>query len=213
MNDLILTSFEEMVSTYKETLKNIYPARGSTGFTEANQVHIYTNSLVNTLGDTDAVSWLEFPWESKKQHIDSLVYSPKHQAIFYIEAKRIYSAKKKVEMINDIKRLYHSNRVFLQEHGITQYNSEYIIALSDVWLEKKWQKAIPAWWCTADRIPEQVKLWEQQTGKSLMPTDITIHDELITMDWDQSRPFAYWLGETCNNVKNYCLLMASLKIS
>ncbi len=40
MEQIISRSFDEMVSTYTRTLTNFYPERGSTGFTEANQVHI-----------------------------------------------------------------------------------------------------------------------------------------------------------------------------
>ena len=212
MEEILSTSFNSMVSTYKKMLKHFYPARGRTGFTEVNQVHTFINSLMHSLNDKNAIAWLEFPWETKTQHIDGLVYSPKYQAIFYVEAKRLSITDNKKSIINDIKRIYHSNREFLQQNGIKKYNSEYIIALSDVWLEKRWKRSIPAWWCGSDRIPEQLRLWEHGTEQSLTSTKKTIHDDLMGINWQQSIPFAYWLGDECPNVKNYCLLMAALKI-
>lgn len=49
MEQIILRSFDEMVATYAQILQIIYPARGNTGFTEVNQVHIYINSLINRI--------------------------------------------------------------------------------------------------------------------------------------------------------------------
>ncbi len=87
MDHIISRSFDEMISIYTRTLESFYPARGSTGFTEANQVHIYVNALIKCLDDDQAVSWLEFPWVEKKEHIDGFVFSPRHKAVFFIEAK------------------------------------------------------------------------------------------------------------------------------
>jgi hypothetical protein len=61
MDSIVIDSFLNMVKTYEGLLQVFYPARGSTGFTESNQVHIYVNSLIESLNDSSAVSWLEFP--------------------------------------------------------------------------------------------------------------------------------------------------------
>ncbi|HCM1428260.1 hypothetical protein HYO45_23115 [Vibrio parahaemolyticus] len=207
MEQIISRSFDEMVATYTRTLTNFYPARGSTGFTEANQVHIYVNALMKCLDDDRAVSWLEFPWVEKKQHIDGFVFSPKHKAVFFIEAKRLSHTKKKQEIINDIERLHHRDKKFLHDNGVTGFESEYVVALSDVWLETKWKRSIPEWWCGLNNVPEQVV-----AHGSLSTPDSTIHNSLVDLNWHRSTPFAYWMGEHCESVKNYCLLMAASKI-
>jgi hypothetical protein len=219
MENIISDSFYKMVNSYDKTLEKFYPARGSTGFTEANQVHIYINSLTSSLADENLVSWLEFPWEQKKQHIDGFIYSPKHKTVFYIEAKRISHTKKKKEIIGDIKRLCSADKKFIAENKVTDYKNQYIIVLSDVWLENKWKKSIPEWWCGYDNIPKQILQWESVTSNSLIRADSTIHSDLENLDWHgdcvnwhQSRTYAHWLGEKDSSPKNYCLLMAALKI-
>ncbi|PSU90759.1 hypothetical protein C0W35_16250 [Photobacterium kishitanii] len=207
MDQIISRSFDEMISTYTRTLKNFYPARGNTGFTEANQVHIYVNALIKCLDDDQAVSWLEFPWVEKKQHIDGFVFSPMHKAFFFIEAKRLSHTKKKQEIIKDIERLYHGDKQFLRDNGVIDYESEYVVALSDVWLETKWKRSMPEWWCGRNNVPEQVI-----AHGSLTTPDSTIHNSLVGTNWQQSTSFAYWIGEHGKSVKNYCLLMAASKI-
>lgn len=207
MEQIIARSFNEMVATYIRTLERFYPARGSNGFTEANLVHIYINALIKCLDDDRAVSWLEFPWVEKKQHIDGFVFSPINKAVFFIEAKRLSHTNKKQEIINDIYRLFNGNKQFLRDNGVTDYESEYVVALSDVWLETKWKRSMPEWWCGKNNVPEQVT-----AHSSLISPKNTIHEELIDINWQQSTSYAYWLGERCKNAENYCLLMAALEI-
>ncbi|WP_305374257.1 hypothetical protein [Photobacterium leiognathi] len=207
MEQIILRSFDEMVATYAQILQIIYPARGNTGFTEVNQVHIYINSLIKCLDDDQAVSWLEFPWFEKKQHIDGLVFSPKYKTVFFIEAKRLSHKKKKQEIIRDIKRLYREDKKFLNDNWITDYENEYVVALSDVWLETKWKRSMPEWWCGRNNVPEQVI-----AHGSLTTPDNTIHDSMVEINWQQSTSFAYWIGAHSDNVKNYCLLIATSKM-
>ncbi|MEM6248434.1 hypothetical protein [Shewanella vaxholmensis] len=207
MEQIISRSFDEMIATYTRTLENFYPARGSTGFTEANQVHIYVNALIKCLDDDRAVSWLEFPWVEKNQHIDGFVFSPRHKAVFFIEAKRLSHTKKMQEIIEDIERLHKQDKQFLRDNGVTDYENEYVVALSDVWLETKWKRSMPEWWCGRNNVPEQVIAY----GSLTIP-DSTIHKSLANINWLQSTSFAYWMGEHCKSVKNYCLMMTASKI-
>ncbi|TNJ07592.1 hypothetical protein CF115_11665 [Aeromonas veronii] len=207
MIQILAQSFNEMIKTYIRTFENFYPARGSSGFTEANQAHIFVNAIIKCLDDEHAVSWLEFPWVEKKQRIDAFVFSPKHKAVFFIEAKRLSHTKKKQEIIQDIERLHHKDKQFLRDNGVTDYASEYVVALSDVWLETKWKRSMPEWWCGRNNVPEQVI-----AHGSLTTPDSTIHNSLVGINWQQSTSFAYWIGEHCKNVQNYCLLMAASKI-
>jgi hypothetical protein len=214
MESVINESFNEMVASYIRTLTNFYPARGSTGFTEANQVHIYINALMHCLDDDSAVSWLEFPWVLKKQHIDGFVYSPKYKSVFYIEAKRLSEKKKKQEIVDDIERLHCENKDFINENGIVDFENEYVIALSDVWLETKWKKEMPEWWCGLNNVPQQVLGWETKPNKpdTLEKPGTAICSKFENIDWTKRTSYAYWLGEQVKSVPNYCILMASSKI-
>ncbi|MBW8185507.1 hypothetical protein [Shewanella nanhaiensis] len=212
MESIVTDSFLNMVRTYESLLQVFYPARGATGFTESNQVHIYVNSLIESLDDPSAISWLEFPWEDKMQHIDAFVYSPKYKTVFYIEAKRLSISQKKDEIINDIARIVNADRVFLTEHSIENIENEYVIALSDVWLETKWKKSMPEWWCGFDNVPKQLLEWEAEPNNKLVKPLSVLENELTVADWSTACKHAHWLGEACKKVPNYCLLMANLKI-
>ncbi|MBF4318089.1 hypothetical protein EAY30_24760, partial [Vibrio anguillarum] len=89
------------------------------------------------LDDEDSVHWLEFPWVSKSEHIDGMVFSPKYKSIFYIEAKRLSKSIQKSLVVDDIERVISNDRSFINSNELYAEN-EYIIALSDVWLEDKW---------------------------------------------------------------------------
>ncbi|MGF1733689.1 hypothetical protein [Photobacterium kasasachensis] len=54
--------------------------------------------------------------------------------------KRLSHTKIKQEIIRGIERLYCSDKALLGEHCIVDFADEYVIALSDVWLETKWKK-------------------------------------------------------------------------
>lgn len=214
MKNEIEQAFYVMCKRYVELLEDFYPARDKAGFTERNQVHFYINSLMKKLNDENAVEWLEFPWKDKKQHIDAVVYSPKHRTVFYIEAKR-FSMKSKVKSIkNDISRVCKSDREFKSEYGIKNVEHEYLIVLSDVWLETKWKRSVPSWWIGC-ALPKQVLLWEGFSGKSLSIEKDSFIDFLKEedgVDWSGSRQDVYWIGEKIKHAKNYCLLIGWKKI-
>lgn len=166
------------------------------------------------MDDIRAVEWLEFPWEVKTQHIDAMVYSPKFKAVFYIEAKRFTTKSKVGAIAKDINLLISSNKDFMVAHGIQEIEHEFVIALSDVWLETKWKRSVPFWWA-GDDLPEQVLRWSAKSGKSLIQVDSTFQDQLMMeykVDWSPSKQHIYWLGETVEKVENYCLLMGYKKI-
>ena len=195
MNRTLEASFYTMCERYDIMLKDFYPAKGSTGFTEANQVHLFVNSLTKNLADELIIEWLEFPWIDKKQHIDAIVYSPNNKTIFYIEAKR-FTMKSKIQSIaEDISRIINpkpfSNRYFIKEHNIIDIENEYIIALSDVWLETKWKKSIPEWWMSNGK----------NSFKNFLNKDYGI-------DWSKANQYC----EELKSIQNYCLLMSCKKI-
>lgn len=214
MEKIIKKSFETMCERYIKTLK-YYPARDSSGFTEQNQVHIYLNSLVGSLDDEDTFQWLECPWENKREHIDAIVYSPKQKSVFYIEAKRFSTKSKTYSLARDISRVVNCNRDFIKEYEIENVEQEYVIALSDIWLETKWKRSIPSWWL-GEEIPMQVLNWNKKTTEILSQSSDSFHNLLncseYNVDWSDAKKYIYWLGEKVSKVENYCLLMGAKKI-
>ncbi len=213
MDNLISNSFEVMCRSYEQILSSFYPARGSTGFTEQNQVHNYINALKQSLSDENSVHWLEFPWADKSHHIDGMVFSPKHKTIFYIEAKRISISGKKNSIMRDIQRVIDEDRTFISENKI-QVENEYLIVLSDVWLEDKWKTAIPSWWCGIDNLNPQLENWEKKVQRSLSIPKSTLELDLKVkgIDWSGAISYSHWVGEKVASVQDYCLMLASKKI-
>jgi len=152
MKKIFSEAFEDMGKRYDEILKQIYPAQGDTGFTESNMVHNFLNSFIKTIDDDNAVEWMEFPLDNKLKHMDAMIYSPKKNAIFFIEAKRFSEEDKFNELKIDIARineLFNSdgfnkyiNKYCIKEEGLDKY----IIYLADVWLENDWKKSVSFFW-------------------------------------------------------------------
>lgn len=147
-------AFDDMYNQYEKILKTgFYPARGSTGFTEQNLVHYYTNALVQVINkaliengkESDAFAWLEFPWKGNKEHIDAVVISKNNNSIHYIEAKRLSVGKEKFGSLSrDIKRIqdrYKDEKHFsdiLKHHKIDISKfKHYIVALADIWVTEQ----------------------------------------------------------------------------
>lgn len=179
IKSVIHSAFNMMKLEYEKIFTYLYPANGSSGFTEANQTVNFVHCLKTKLDDDETVAWFEFPWENASERIDALVYSPKHKALLCIEAKRIWNEKKQTSIKNDIQRLedglnqqslepcFINNNIAPFEND-TPFNSKviniYLIALGDVWLETKKgktsfnKKTVPLWWLGnsyQDRVPKE----------------------------------------------------------
>lgn len=101
----------EYANNYVKILTNFYPAIASNGFEERNQTNNFVNALMKCICDEDAVAWFEASIRGNEK-IDAVVFPPKHQSVFYIEAKRISNGKvniKQAEIISNLKRLCDSN--------------------------------------------------------------------------------------------------------
>jgi len=210
MDNVIESAFEKMCKTYVSLLSIFYPARGATGFTEQNLVHNFINALKDSLEDDSSVHWLEFPWANKSKHIDGMVFSPKYKTIFYIEAKRFSISRQKASIINDIKRVVVEDRTFINKNNIFAEH-EYIIALSDVWLENRWKTAIPRWWTGLHESPSQLIEWENKPNNCLAEPKSSLEIDLKQreVDWSGYNSYVYLVGD---KAENYCLLLASKKI-
>ena len=141
------TQYEKIFAT------GFYPARDSTGFTEQNLVHNYSNALVQIINESlgengDAFAWLEFPWEDNKQHIDAIVISKYAKLVYYIEAKRLSVEQKKFQDLNnDIERIKknYDNKIIINDllthHKInTSSYAHHIVAMADIWVTEQPKK-------------------------------------------------------------------------
>lgn len=177
MISVIHSAFNMMKLEYEKIFTYLYPANGSSGFTEANQTMNFVHCLKTKLDDDETVAWFEFPWLDPSKRIDSLVYSPKYKTLFCIEAKRIWDTNKQESIKNDIKRLEKGlNQQLLEDcflnRNLAPFNAPfntkviniYFIALGDVWLETKKRKnsfnkkAVPLWWLGngyQDKVPKK----------------------------------------------------------
>jgi len=206
-------TFKHYCQKYAIIFSSFYPARGSSGFTEANQIHLFVNSLAETLSEKCLIQWLEFPWAKKSQHIDAFVYSKEHKSVFYIEAKRLYNEKKRQELLNDMGRIiYQSNRDTIKNAYELSDVDEYAISLCDVWLEDKWEKRkIPSWWkgepCKA--------FFSNGDLEGVLDSDRTFIDD-IKSPWPKRNQFIKRFSSSDNPLesclKNYCIMMGYVKI-
>jgi len=194
--DIILrNSFSIMTNKYKKLLKDFYPARDSTGFTEANQSHFYVNSLVKSLDDENCIEWLEFPWSDKSTHIDAMVYSPKYKTIFYIEAKRFSDFDKKLkEISNDIKRVISDNKKFIKDYNIEDIEFQYAIGLADIWYKKD----------KKSNKKDLIDTWNKKDNQFSQTLNIE--------DYDDTRLKAF-IDIKCVDKENYHLLITYNEIS
>lgn len=121
----------------------------SNGINEVNLTVNLATALVEALDDKEAFACYEVPFSLKPEEndvdeistsnkrIDGMVFSPKHNAIFYIESKKykrnqpkyINSHQKDYEILVDFDRTQITNRLRFSKEGLT----EYIILIGDHW--------------------------------------------------------------------------------
>lgn len=182
---ILNSAFDTMKLEYEKIFQCMHPANGSSGFTEANQTANFVNALKVKLHDPEVIAWFEFPWKFESCYakasgrIDALVYSPKYQTLFCIEAKRIWDETKKISIKNDIQRLEDGLREMVFNENFTFKKSEYsdkvikdtyLIVLGDVWLSKPTpsfnKRDVPRWWLGKkyeDKIPSICSLENNST--------------------------------------------------
>ncbi len=156
MIETIKRAFNEgLKHRYDNILKQYYPAHNSTGFTEANLTFNFAEALRVDLDGT-AFSWLEAPLTDKSNHIDGVVFSKEHNAVFFIESKRIGNgnvSRKKREIVEDMVRLLspierdHVLKEWKIDSDIKLTLKQYIICIADFWQEKEsTSKDVSDWW-------------------------------------------------------------------
>lgn len=171
--EVIQIAFEKMYHRYEMIFNTFRPSRKSIGFTEVNLTHNFVIALKDQFPKSDLVEWLEFPWGGDgKKRIDGIVFSKKDKWIIFIEAKRFQSEKKVIKLNSDLSKIesfcQHEKfeSIFVDHHGVDDIANyqHYIVALADVWTEKKspdWKTNLPNYWMAPDTFPDEFQDCEQ----------------------------------------------------
>jgi hypothetical protein len=102
---------------------------------ECGLIDRFTNTLVDNLEDSDILSWNNFLFDvNGKECVDSVVFSPKTESLFYIKKESFQSCNKSslldsMELsIESLKKLNISNEM------VGNVSNRYIVVISDVWM-------------------------------------------------------------------------------
>ncbi len=236
----IKKAFNEMCIEYMRILSTIYPARGSTGFTEQNLVHNFVICLLLEIKmrNKNAVAWFEFPWgeEDSKEHIDALVYSKKLDAAFYIEAKRFTNTKQIERLQEDIGRICidldkkEFSTKSISHNNIDCIKNEYIVELADIWLQDDdWRLKIPYSWMDKGIINDKLSGWKSERELGLIQTGNSFNQKIYDEKFPIKEIYSEidWIGKTIFENKeetlkktkagksricqDYCLLIKTYK--
>ncbi len=138
-NVILPKRYRKMLEQYKMWTSN--------GINEVNLTVNLTAALIEALNDNDAFTCYEVPMSIEKkvngkvsisnQRIDGMVFSPKHNAIFYIESKKykrnqskyIKSHEEDFNILLNLDKNQITDRLRFSKEGLT----EYIILIADHW--------------------------------------------------------------------------------
>lgn len=167
LNSIFSKACNSYFSEYKKILINLYPKEDSNGFEERNMSNNFVIALKKSLKDKEAISWFEMSWIGKEK-VDSVLFSPKHKSVFFVEAKRFSNgnlSNKRNLINNDFYRILNNanqrERVINRHKaGVTSFDKQFIVCLIDVWAEKKSTSDIPATWLPTFLKMENEKICE-----------------------------------------------------
>ena len=136
---------DEVFALYKENYVKIfnvlYPAKGSTGFTERNLSVNFSKAYEKKY--PSSVTWFEYQFGTKNnEHFDAIIVNKEKKELVIIESKRfsILSAKMR-EAGRDIKRMIDTALGCSDEFSriVNDYDEYTVIGvfLADVWCETK----------------------------------------------------------------------------
>ena len=143
--------FDEYGRIYETILKDLYPAKNSTGFPERNLSVNFSKAYekIAATNGQNAISWFEFQFGDKNDlHIDAVIMNTSSKELIFVESKRFSEPAKKIrEVGEDIDRIY-SCIEELKEDGndsrinLKKYKKVYGLVLADVWTETPQKKSI-----------------------------------------------------------------------
>ena len=134
---------EKVLKQYKENychiFENIYPSKGSTGFTERNLSVNFAKAYESI--HKDAITWYEFQFGKKNNlHYDAIIINPAQKEIVIVESKRFSNTEKKVKEVGeDVNRICEFQTTYFHEFTdripVLEEYSVVGVILADVWTE------------------------------------------------------------------------------
>jgi len=176
---------------YVKILTNFYPANGKAGFLESNLTRNFVNSLINNLDDSEAIAWFNAAINIKED-VDAVVFSPSKKAVFFITANRFIKGRIKFqrESLNkSFQRAYikeNRNIIIDKWKDKNVFKNQYIICLSDVWLDSEDTIQVPHLWLSnqiidgISKLKNEFKCISFETD-TLIKENLKIYNLLVSM--------------------------------
>lgn len=136
IKSIIDETFSAMCKEYDEVFKIFYPAQGSAGFNEANQVQKFMFHYKQTY--PSSIVWTELSIGEKKDgfgRLDGVIIDIDNDALVIIEAKRFNQPKKLDWSVDDINRATELNNAIFHLKDIPLPTHRYALVLGDIWAE------------------------------------------------------------------------------
>ena len=136
VKSIIDETFSAMCKEYDEVFKIFYPAQGSAGFNEANQVQKFMFHYKQTY--PSSIVWTELSIGEKKDgfgRLDGVIIDIDNDALVIIEAKRFNQPKKLDWSVDDINRATELNNAIFHLKDIPLPTHRYALVLGDIWAE------------------------------------------------------------------------------
>ena len=136
VKSIIDETFSAMCKEYDEVFKIFYPAQGSAGFNEANQVQKFMFHYKQTY--PSSIVWTELSIGEKKDgfgRLDGVIIDIDNDALVIIEAKRFNQPKKLDWSVDDINRATELNNAIFHLKDIPLPTHRYVLVLGDIWAE------------------------------------------------------------------------------
>lgn len=169
IKSIIDETFSAMCKEYDEVFKIFYPAQGSAGFNEANQVQKFMFHYKQTC--PSSIVWTELSIGEKKDgfgRLDGVIIDIDNDALIIIEAKRFNQPKKLDWSVDDIKRAAELDNAIFHLKDIPLPSHRYTLVLGDIWAEGS----------ETDRRRQWIKQWVNNnplsTHKELNPAITTL---------------------------------------
>lgn len=169
IKSIIDETFSAMCKEYDEVFKIFYPAQGSAGFNEANQVQKFMFHYKQT--SPSSIVWTELSIGEKKDgfgRLDGVIIDIDNDALIIIEAKRFNQPKKLDWSVDDIKRAAELDNAIFHLKDIPLPSHRYTLVLGDIWAEGS----------ETDRRRQWIKQWVNNnplsTHKELNPAITTL---------------------------------------
>ena len=136
IKNIIDEIFSAMCKEYDEIFKIFYPAQGSAGFNEANQVQKFLFHYKQTY--PSSIVWTELSIGEKRNgfgRLDGVIIDIDNDALIIIEAKRFNQPRKLDWSVDDINRAAELNNAIFHLKDIPLPSHRYTLVLGDIWAE------------------------------------------------------------------------------